>query len=132
MTRYLLDTSVLVDLSKRIEPVVHAFDELVAAGDGVGVCSVAVAEFFAGLPSDQRPKWERFIESLRFWSATERSAIRAGVYRFDLARQGRTISTTDALIAAIAVEAGAIIATENVKDFPMPDVRVVSLRASGS
>jgi predicted nucleic acid-binding protein len=50
--------------------------------------------------------------------------ILAGSWRREHARRGITLHQADCLIAAAAVGIGAALATANVDDFPMPEVRV--------
>lgn len=129
MTRYLLDTSTLIDYSKGVTPTRTRVLGGLAAGDEMGVCAVVVAEFEAGLYATDRPAWERFLsDSLYYWPISLAAAQAAGVARFTFARRGIALSTTDTLIAAVAREQGAIIVTENSKDFPQPDVQLVSFR----
>lgn len=127
MTRYLLDTSILIDFSKGREPTHSRLLALIEAGV-VAVCAVTIAEFYAGLPPENRSQWRRFLATLPHWVITREAAERAGSYRYDLARQGRAISLADALLAAVAQEHGAVFITENTKDFPMPGIRLLSLR----
>ena len=128
MTRYLLDTSTLIDISYRLEPVRSRVRALLAAREPVGVYAVNLAEFMAGLPLHDRPHWANFLADLRSWQITREAALRAGYYRYDFARQGRTVSTADALIAATAWYWQATIVMDNLKDFPMTDIQVVSFR----
>ena len=51
----------------------------------------------------------------------------AGVFRFDLARQGRALQIPDALMAATAVATGSTLVTNNIKDYPMPNLRLLRL-----
>ncbi len=129
MIRYLLDTSTLIDFSKGREPTHSRLLALIDAGT-VAICAVNIAEFYAGLPPEKRPQWRQFLATLAYLVITREAAERAGSYRYDLARQGRTLALADALLAAVAEEYGAVLITENVKDFPMPDIRLLSLRAS--
>jgi predicted nucleic acid-binding protein len=128
VTRYLLDTSTLVDVSKQHEPTRSRVRALLASGDDVGVCAVTIAEFMSGLPPRERPVWTRLFITLPGWRITRQAAQRAGYYRYSFARQGRQIETGDALIAATAWYWSAIVVTGNVKDFPMTDIQVVSFR----
>ena len=48
MTRYLLDTSVLVDYSRGLAPVTFQVQDWIRSGDEVGICAIQVAEYFAG------------------------------------------------------------------------------------
>jgi predicted nucleic acid-binding protein len=128
MTRYLLDTDVLVDLSKRIEPVTSRLLTWIDGTEIVAVCAISIAEFSAGLARDQADQAESFLSSLTYWDISRQAALRAGQDRYSFARQGVTISTTDALLAAVARENGATLVTSNLKDFPMEDVALLSLR----
>jgi predicted nucleic acid-binding protein len=128
VTRYLLDTSTLIDVSKGIEPVRSRVLALLIAGDEVGLCAVGLAEFAAGLAVHQRRRWPRLLTRLHYWRITREAAARAGYYRYDFARRGRAIATPDALIAATAWHWQATLVTDNIKDFPMTDIRVVSFR----
>jgi predicted nucleic acid-binding protein len=128
MTRYLLDTSALIDFSKGREPASTRILEMIDSGDEVGVCAINVAEFYAGLPPETRPIWDAFFTALTYWPISRQAAMRAGQYRHAFARKGRTLTTTDALVAAVAQEYQAVVVTDNLKDYPMAEVRLLPLR----
>src|SRR5947209_6099546 len=102
MTRYLLDTDALIDFSKGVEPAIASILSWIDGSDVVAVCSVPVAEFYAGLSSEQATHWHRFITSLTYWDISSEAAMRAGQYRYTFARAGQSITITDALLAALA------------------------------
>ena len=52
------------------------------------------------------------------------AAEQAGRYQADFGKRGRTIHTADALVAGTAKAHGAILLTDNVRDFPMRDIEV--------
>jgi predicted nucleic acid-binding protein len=83
---YLLETSVVIDISKNIEPATSLVDGWLAGSNEVGVCQVVVAEFFTGVPATQRRKWTEFIAR---WSASPEVAMQAGILRHDYARLSR-------------------------------------------
>ena len=128
MSRYLLDTSVLIDYSKNVEPTRSRVQAIVAAGDDLCTCAVVVAEFYSGLSPLDRPVWDAFLGSFRFLQPAWQDAVAAGLDRYANARRGRTLAVTDMLIASAARAAGAVIVTNNPRDFPLPDVQVISLR----
>jgi predicted nucleic acid-binding protein len=128
MTRYLLDTSILIDYSKNIEPTRSRVLAMIAAGDELCTCAVVVAEFYSGLPPAERPVWDAFLGSFRYLDETWDVAVGAGADRYANARVGRPLAVTDTLIAAAARAAGAVVVTNDVQDFPTTDVQVVSLR----
>jgi len=125
---YLLDTTVLIDLSKGIVPVRPRLDALVDAGHDLGICALNVAEFLTGVPPSRRAEWEAWLASFQFWHVTWEAAVLAGVYRQTFRSQGRAIGIVDALLAALAVTLDATIVTDNAKDFPMVGLRIVSVR----
>lgn len=125
--RYLLDTTVLIDISKEVQPISSHIEALLRGPDVVGVCSINVAEFFGGLAPAERAPWFAFVDRLTYWEISAVTASEAGILRYASARQGRTLSTQDALIAATAIQAGATLITRNVKDFMIPNLLLLPL-----
>jgi predicted nucleic acid-binding protein len=64
------------------------------------------------------------LNRLRFLETTREAAQRAGRYQAEFEKRGRTIHTADALVAGTARAHGAVLLTDNVRDFPMRDIRV--------
>ncbi len=128
MTRYLLDTTALIDFSKGREPARSRLLGMMEEGDALGVCAINIAEFYAGMPLHERPSWDAFTNSLRYWPITFEAARQAGQFRYDYARQGKILSTTDTLVAATALYYQAIVITNNVKDYPMAQIQILTLR----
>jgi predicted nucleic acid-binding protein len=126
---YILDTTVLIDVARRREPATSWLSNAVRRPGLVSVSVIAVAEFFAGVRPAQRGSWRTFFDTLTHWDVTQEIAIRGGVLRNDLARQGRTIHISDALIAATALVHGATLITSNIKDYPLPNLTLMRLDA---
>jgi hypothetical protein len=129
MARYLIDSTALIQTGRRTEPFLSRLRSLMNSEHEAGICAINVAEFFSGLPPSDRTAWIPFIDSLTYWPIERSDAVLGGVLRYTWARRGRPLQTTDCLIAAVARRVGATIVTENLKDFPMPEVRAVSLLA---
>ena len=72
--------------------------------------------------------WTEFFASLTYWDIPEQSARVAGLYCYELSRSGKTLTTTDALIAAVALHEDATLLTSNIKHYPIPGLSVRSLR----
>lgn len=128
MTRYLLDTDALIDFSKGLQPVTATILSWIDGNDIVAVCPITVAEFYTGLSPEEAARWEPFMNSLPYLAISREAAGRAGQDRYALARSGRRITTSDALLAAVAREQGATLVTSNLKDFPMDDLSLLSIR----
>jgi tRNA(fMet)-specific endonuclease VapC len=127
LTRYLLDTDVVISFSKKREPAYSWMLGRIHSSDELGVCGIVVAEFFAGLPPDDRPAWESFFDAMTYWETSPGAARRAGRYRYRYARQGLAIATSDALIAAISLDVQATLVTGNVRQYPVPDITLLPL-----
>lgn len=125
--RYLLDTDVLIDLSRGVEPTSARVRDWMTAYEEVAICAIQIAEFLSGISPADREAQRRFLQAFAVWEIHLRAAVRAGAYRYDLARLGVQVGTPDALIAAVAWEHSAALVTRNVRHFPMTDIRVVSL-----
>ena len=52
-------------------------------------------------------------------------AKEAGRYRYEFTRIGTTLSATDSLIAAVAIANDATLITNNLRHFPMPEIRLL-------
>lgn len=124
MSRYLLDSTVLIAHLRDPEAVQGYLLTLIQQGHSLGTTCVNVAELERGLRPNERPSAAALIDRLSFLPTTREAAVRAGRYQAEHAKRGRTIQTADALIAGTARTHGAILLTHNVADFPMRDVRV--------
>ena len=62
MGRYLVDTDVLIDLSKGREPASSVIPAMAAAGEQLGICAVQLAEFYAGQPRGRQPPIDALLD----------------------------------------------------------------------
>jgi predicted nucleic acid-binding protein len=69
----------------------------------------------------------RFFDDLLYVEMSREAARNAGELRAKWRQRGKTLSLPDALIAAVALAENLTLATDNVKDFPMPDLRLLDL-----
>jgi hypothetical protein len=65
-----------------------------------------------------------FMGSLVFLPVTSEIAEHAGHLKARYARRGKALSVQDATIAAVSIAYGCTLVTENVKDLPMPELKV--------
>jgi predicted nucleic acid-binding protein len=126
--KYLLDTDTLIDFIQDRGKTRTRIVEMVSAGDVVAVCPITVSEFYSGVSESKRKKWEKLVSSLPYWNIGREAAMQAGIDRKVASDAGRTLHVSDCLLAACAREQQAIVLTSNIKDYPMRDIRVMSLR----
>jgi len=129
VTSYLLDTTALIDFSKGFPQATRRITQLLNQGNDLGVCAINITEFYAGIVPGVEPQIDAFLEALAYWPITRATAQQAGIWRHDYARRGQTLSTTDTLVAATAQSVRAVVLTDNIKHYPMPEVQVESIRS---
>lgn len=126
MTRYLLDSTIIIRRLRGDGDVLRSLLGLSVEGHVLGTSCVNVAEVERGARPADRRRTAAFLTRLEFFGTTREAAERAGRYQAAFASRGRTIHTADALIAGTARAHGAVIVTDNVADFPMRDIRTIS------
>lgn len=101
------------------------FNALSVQGNRLGACCVSIAELYAGVSQERRTAADRLTGVLDYYDVSPEAAKEAGRYRFEFARRGIALSTADTLIAATAIDQGAILVTGNTKDFPMEEIQLL-------
>ena len=130
MPRLLLDSTVLID-ALRGRPAAERVLGLRRAKVEPWVCAISVEEIWRGLRTDEEPAARRLFDGLRTAPLGVAEGERAGRWRRAFAGRGITLHQADCLIAAAAVGIGAALATANVADFPMDELRVERWPADG-
>ena len=125
--RLLLDSDVIIDHLHDLTSTVAFVEGLVLRGDELCLCVVVLTEVYSGLLPRDAARAQRLLSACSFLPASEVSARQAGEWRYQYARQGKALATTDALIAGTAWAYDAAVVTGNVSDFPMPEIEVVPL-----
>jgi predicted nucleic acid-binding protein len=127
MGTFLLDTDAIIDYLKGFPGSVAFIQGLHRRGETLAVCDIVIAEAYAGLHPQDRPKAAVLLDALTFLPTTPTIAQQAGERRYTFARQGTQLATSDTLVAAAAYIHQATIVTANVKDYPMEEVAVLPL-----
>jgi len=120
----LLDTTVLIDLLRGRAEARRRFDALRDAGDEPHACAINVEETVRGLLPDELDFAQGLFAGLWIAPLGVEEGWRAGEWRREFAKRGRTLAQADCLIAAAAHAIGGRLATGNPKDFPMPELVV--------
>ena len=113
-----LDTNFLIHALRAESPEAEALERLLIGGESLGLSSLAWAEFCCGSPSSAVTEEDRHQvavlvgKPLRF--GEEDALLAAELFNIGGRRRG---SLPDAMIAAVAIRAGAPLATVNRNDF---------------
>lgn len=127
MATLLLDTSVIIDAINEKKNRRRFLRELVEQGNVLACCPINITEIYAGMRSKEEMLTTRFLGSLDYFPITFAVARLAGELKRDFGKKGTTLSVSDSLIAAVAIEYHLSLLTDNTKDFPMKDIHLYPL-----
>ena len=123
----LLDSGIIIDALNGKRGRRELIDRLIQDGADMACCSINVTEVYAGLRPCEEAKTERLLRSLKFYPVTWEIAKQAGDLLNVWRQQNRTLSLPDTTIAAVALANDLMLVTGNLKDFPMPELRLCPL-----
>jgi predicted nucleic acid-binding protein len=124
MAAVLLDTTVLIDLLRGRPDARRRLFALRDAGDVPYACAVNVEETVRGLRRREDGHARALFGGLRIAPLGVAEGWRAGQWRREFSRRGRTLAQADCLVAAAALSLGGRLATGNPRDFPMRELSV--------
>jgi predicted nucleic acid-binding protein len=120
--RLMLDTTVLIDALRLREGRRELLAELARAGHTLTTSALNVAEVYAGMRPGEESQTEAFLRALDCYEVSWNAARLAGNLKREWGGKGKTLSLADTIVAAIALERGCILMTDNRKHFPMPEL----------
>jgi predicted nucleic acid-binding protein len=127
VTTYLLDTTALIDFLGGAPKAVSLVKELSEDEHELCTCCICVAELYSGLSGDAAATADELLDNLTYFDVTRDQARLGGSMRYHYARRGISLSTSDTIIAAVAIVNDATLVTANVRDFPMAELRLLEL-----
>lgn len=131
MANFLLDSTVLIDFLRGRQDVISRVQALEVEGHRLALCAINVAEVFGGMLEHERQTTERLLSSLHLYDISYGTARRAGEFQSQLRRTGRKADLADTIIGTVALERDATLLTANVRDFPLPGLRVEACPSLG-
>ena len=126
MTRFMLDSTFVIDYLRDDPIAVSRFARFFADGDDVLINEIVVCEVRAGLSDAAVALFDAVLEPTEFVQPGPGAAMIAGEWRAQARRRGRTLSLADALVASAADASQATVLTRNVRDLSLAPVRVES------
>jgi tRNA(fMet)-specific endonuclease VapC len=119
--KYMLDTNICIYLIKQQPPKVLKHFKAHTVGD-IGLSSITLAELRYGVSKSRhieknQQALDEFILPLEIADFDEKAAREYGAIRAELERTGTPIGSMDMLIGAHALALGALLVTNNIKEF---------------
>ena len=100
---------------------------LARQGHTLSTTVLNIAELYAGMRAGEELPTESFLAGLECLELSPSAGRRAGQLKRQWQIKGKSLTLSDTIIAAIAIEQKCALLTDNRKDFPMPELRLVPL-----
>jgi predicted nucleic acid-binding protein len=123
----LLDSSVIIDAINERNKRAELIEKLLEEGTLLACCSINITEIHMGLRRNEIERTDEVLSSLEFYPVTPEIAKYAGALYREYRQKGITLALPDLTIAAVAIVNKLSLATDNPKDFPMPELRLCQL-----
>jgi tRNA(fMet)-specific endonuclease VapC len=124
----LLDSNVVMYWLNGVQPAPALLAELSSRGDQLAVNAVSMAETYSGVPPEDLDWVDFLFRGFEYWPLDQAVARLAGEYRHKYGQQGRKLPVADVLLGAHAVSEDATLITNNERDFPMPELKILIFR----
>ena len=126
-TTCLLDSTVIIDAINNRNSRSELLERLIPEGTLLACCSIKITEVHMGMRPHEAAKTEELLASLEFYPVTPEVAKYAGELYREWRQKGLTLSLPDLTVAAVAIRNGLLLLTDNLRDFPMPELQLHSL-----
>ena len=125
--KLLLDSSVLIDTLRLRHDRKELLAELVEAGHHLATTAINIAEIYSGVRPGEEARTIQLLESLESYAIDAAVGEHAGRLKNFWAKRGHVIALPDMFVAAVAIEHGCALLTDNRRHFPMPELRLFAL-----
>lgn len=119
----LLDTNVIIDALRKKRRRAEYLESLSLQGLTLCICAVVLTELYTGVLQSDEKNVRGMTQDFVFLPTHPELGRLAGVLRKNYRDRGIALSTPDCLIAATAIHYDVMLATDNQRDFPMPELR---------
>lgn len=122
--RILVDTTVLVDALRNHRDRRALLARLTREGHELCITALNVAEVYGGMRPHEEQRTEAFLASFLCFTMDKTAARAGGHFKAQWAPKGHTLAIVDCAIAATAIQYQCVLATDNRRDFPMPELKM--------
>jgi|LGVF01.2.fsa_nt_gb predicted nucleic acid-binding protein len=123
MEQYLIDTDIIIDHLRGEEKARDFLRQIKSGGSDILYSVITKAELYPGVRPKEVKKVARLLSSMEEVRIDGEIAVDAGRYRNKF-YSSHGLLLPDALIAASAKKAGAVLITLNKRHYPMKDIKI--------
>jgi predicted nucleic acid-binding protein len=125
--KFLLDTSVLIDTLRLQHGRKELLAELVEEGHHLITTAINIAEIYSGTRPGEENRTIELLEALECYAIDAAVGEHAGRLKNFWAKRGHALALPDVCVAAVAIEQGCALLTDNRRHFPMPELKLYTL-----
>ncbi len=122
---YLPDTNIFILALKGQQPEALFLQKAISRKK-LAISTIVIGEFYSLSSDEENLKFERILKQFPVLIVDEEVSKIAGEYRKQFLRKSKRIFLLDCLVAAQAKIHGLKVVTNNMKDFPMRDIKIIS------
>lgn len=125
MTTYLLDSDIIIDYLAKRERAIALIEQIIQQNQLPAVSVLTEIEVKIGLKDAQIPKVNKFFDALTIIPVSgDITKLAIENIRF-WRKKGKILHLVDACIAATAISNDLILVTNNKKDYPMKELKLL-------
>lgn len=125
MATYILDSDIIINYLAKQEQAIAIIEKIIQLDELPAVSVLTEIEVKIGLKDAQMPKVNKFFDAFTVIPVTGVIAQSAIGFIRSFRKKGKVLHLVDACIAATAVTGDLILATNNKKDYPMEEIRLL-------
>lgn len=122
---YLPDTNILVNYFRGKDPERDLFTKVISSNN-LYISVITIAEILAGAPDQEVKDLHELLSASNVVVANQEVAAIAGNYRRQFSRKTKKVYLMDCFIAASCKSQNLTLITNDKKDFPMKDIKIIS------
>lgn len=124
MSKYLLDSNIIIDFLIGREETLKLLDDIKKIDDSPATSSLCIAEVQLGVKKEEEENTNIFLNSLQVYDVNRATANMAGKYIRKYRSKGITLPLVDTLIAITCIISNLILVTYDTKHYPISDLKI--------
>jgi len=124
MSKYLLDSNIIIDFLIGREEAVSLLNEIKGTDDSPATSPLCIAEVQLGIRKGEEKITNIFLNSLQVYDLNRTIANKAGGYIREFRSKGIILPLVDTLIATTCIINNLILVTYDIKHYSIPDLKL--------
>lgn len=124
MSKFLLDSNIIIDFLIGREETINLLNEIKRTDDSPATSSLCIAEVQLGVKKEEEENTNIFLNSLQVYDVNRATANMAGEFIRKYKSKGIALPLVDTLIATTCIINNLILVTYDTKHYPIQDLKL--------